>query len=165
MDAVKIIEEALHDLEHSKITCGEFDRIVEPFRDCVPVKHGKWITYERECFDENTTEPWHKCTCGYETRNKTPYCPNCGARMNDELKPEEYEVIYKFTVAPTVPFQSESIWNAEPVGELIRCKDCIRNGTPDCAMEYHYMDSDWRFNDYSWNNENDYCSRAERKEE
>ena len=47
---------------------------------------------------------------------------------------------------------------------VIRCKDCIRNGAPDCTMEYHYLDSDWRFNDYSWNNENDYCSYGERKE-
>ena len=46
-------------------------------------KTGKWITYERECFGENTTEPWHKCTCGYETRSKTAYCPNCGERKEE----------------------------------------------------------------------------------
>lgn len=40
------------------------------------------------------------------------------------MKPKEFEVIYKFTVAPTVPFPSTLNWNTEPIGELIRCKDC-----------------------------------------
>lgn len=41
------------------------------------------------------------------------------------MKQKEYEVIYKFTAVPTVPFTCALNWNAEPIGELIQCKDCI----------------------------------------
>lgn len=40
------------------------------------------------------------------------------------MKPKDSEVIYKITVAQTVPFPSALNWSIEPIGELIRCKDC-----------------------------------------
>ena len=40
------------------------------------------------------------------------------------MKPKVFEVIYKFTVAPIVPFPSAVNLNAEPNGVLVRCKDC-----------------------------------------
>jgi hypothetical protein len=77
MDAVEIIEEALHDLEHSKITCKEFDEIVKPFRDCVPVKKGKWIPRIGLKHPD-----WFTCSeCTGQFDYKWNYCPYCGADM------------------------------------------------------------------------------------
>lgn len=75
------------------------------------------------------------------------------------MKPKDYEVIYKFTVAPTVPFPSALNWSTEPIGELIRCKDCrwyaykYDGYHSECDLFKMCFDPD------------DYCSRAERKEE
>lgn len=50
----------------------------------------------------------------------------------------------------------------EYVGELIRCKDCKKNDTSACAMGYWDMET----GEFTvWNKPNEYCSRAERKEE
>ena len=51
-----------------------------PEVDAVPVKHGRWI-YEN---DDPSMIP---CSmCGYQVfrYNNTPYCPNCGAKMDLE---------------------------------------------------------------------------------
>ena len=66
----KIFEEAIRDA---------------PTVDAVPVVHGHWIEHEEMLWDENTTAPYYKCSeCGYDTRHDTPYCPMCGARMDEE---------------------------------------------------------------------------------
>ena len=85
--------------------------------------------------------------------------------LNSPITEEQWDVItdVDFDRTDRMLFHTKHGKEVEFV-KVIRCKDCIRNGTPDCAMEYHYLDSDWRFNDYSWNNENDYCSYGERKE-
>ena len=72
------------------------------------------------------------------------------------MKPKEFEVIYKFTVAPTEPFPSALNWNAELIGELIRCKDCkhYAGGTACFSTDAMFTA-----------NEDGYCSWAERKEE
>lgn len=46
-----------------------------PTLDVVEVKHGEWV--HGECVS-------HCSECGVETypENITPYCPNCGARMD-----------------------------------------------------------------------------------
>lgn len=51
----------------------------------VPVKRGKWI--------DETFEPWglvhhpYKCNlCGEHAEFASPYCPNCGARMDEDGK-------------------------------------------------------------------------------
>ena len=64
----KIFEEAIRDA---------------PTIDAVPVRHGKWI--------DETIKPYglvhhpFKCNlCGDHAEFSSPYCPNCGARMDEE---------------------------------------------------------------------------------
>lgn len=53
-----------------------------PPADVAEVKYGEWV--HGECV-------LHCSECGVETypENITPYCPNCGARMDGERKDEE----------------------------------------------------------------------------
>ena len=59
----------------------------QPTIDAEPVKHGKWIIW-----DETIAGIYHtvsECSeCGFTTdkmsREEMPYCPNCGARMDEE---------------------------------------------------------------------------------
>lgn len=74
------------------------------------------------------------------------------------MKPKEYEVIYKFTVTPTAPFPSALNLNAEPIGGLIRCKDCKHW---QCDDNETYCDELGIFG----TDMSSYCSFAERKEE
>lgn len=78
------------------------------------------------------------------------------------MKPKDFEVIYKFTVASTVPFPNTLNWNAEPIGELIRCKDCKH-------ARKCYGDVVWasKGGGYIYNplGSDGFCSIAERKEE
>ena len=53
-------------------------------------------------------------------------------------------------------------WIRNHSRELIRCKDCNKNGKLNCSMAYWDMETGeitW------WNKPDEYCSRAERKEE
>ena len=46
--------------------------------DAVPVKHGKWIEYP-------TADGMNQCSaCGVLRFGESYYCPNCGARMDEE---------------------------------------------------------------------------------
>lgn len=55
-----------------------------PTVEAEPVRHGKWI----DDLDENgrLRSAWRKCSfCGGRNYSKkTPYCPNCGAKMDLE---------------------------------------------------------------------------------
>lgn len=56
-----------------------------PAADVQPVKHGRW---EQE---DILPKLWRVCSCcGYTARRnykKYQYCPNCGARMDEETQP------------------------------------------------------------------------------
>lgn len=58
-----------------------------PAADVAEVRHGRWINTNKE------VEQMCKCSeCGYPISyfwSRTPYCPNCGARMDKE---DEHEV-------------------------------------------------------------------------
>jgi len=67
----------------------------------------------------------------------------------------------------------EIMVNDVPLGEainsgmlmpVIRCKDCKKNGTSDCAMGYWAYADNVVYMKKKWNTEYDFCSRAERKE-
>lgn len=77
MNAVEIYEKASWDLEHSKITLGEFEERIKPLYDVEPVRHSVWRVAsadpdkEYECMNCKKAVGW-----------KYLYCPNCGARMD-----------------------------------------------------------------------------------
>lgn len=58
-----------------------FDAMIDaqPTADAEPVKHGKWVLNERGVY---------QCECGFvptmEEKIYYNYCPNCGARMDEE---------------------------------------------------------------------------------
>ena len=80
------------------------------------------------------------------------------------MKPKDYEVIYKITVAPTVPFPSALNWNAEPIGELVRCKDCRWFDTKDISGTVEPIGYRCKLVARLWREPDDFCKRAERKE-
>lgn len=51
-----------------------------PTIDAVPVVHGRWEEI-RNAYRE--LEGW-LCKCGCESKVKSKYCPNCGAKMDAE---------------------------------------------------------------------------------
>lgn len=86
MNAVEIYEKASWDLEHSKITLGEFEERIKPLYDVEPVRHGRWERYEEYSWAVNLA---CRCQiCGWIVDNTQSrafaYCPNCGARMDGE---------------------------------------------------------------------------------
>nr|DAM04346.1 MAG TPA: hypothetical protein [Caudoviricetes sp.] len=58
-----------------------------PAADVAEVRHGRWINTNKE------VEQMCKCSeCGYPISyfwSRTPYCPNCGARMDKEDEHEQ----------------------------------------------------------------------------
>ena len=68
------------------------DDLAELFReakaaDVEPVKHGRWIY--REFDDEYGWRQEYECSeCSKYSYFDTDYCPNCGARMHEEVKHE-----------------------------------------------------------------------------
>ena len=61
----------------------EWDDILEaPTVDAEPVRHGQWLSRE-----EGVVYPfWERYTCSAcgKHADNTEYCPNCGARMDED---------------------------------------------------------------------------------
>lgn len=51
-----------------------------PAADVAPVVQGRWI----ERTDGGEGLVCKNCRAGYTVYDETPFCPNCGARMDDE---------------------------------------------------------------------------------
>lgn len=49
---------------------------------------------------------------------------------------------------------------AADVAEVVRCEDCIRRGTEDCAMYYGCECGE----QHTWEMDNDFCSWGERRD-
>lgn len=58
------------------IICKAIDE--QPTIDAEPVRHGKWIEYP-------IADGMNQCSvCGVLRFGESNYCPNCGARMDEE---------------------------------------------------------------------------------
>lgn len=88
-DAIKVLRDTFlgDTYEIDVVACGMIESL--PTVDAEPVRHGRWI---RDDFGA-------KCdACGlYAYRDKfdqpweSPYCPNCGAKMDGEQEKQEKE--------------------------------------------------------------------------
>ena len=56
-----------------------------PSAEVEPVKHGRWECEIRNTIDGLHTYQQFRCSvCGMTYITNTPYCPNCGAKMDAE---------------------------------------------------------------------------------
>ena len=98
-------EKLLQDIEHYHLSDGKFQHWVEiqPAADVAPVVHGRWV-FGKDlacCWGQILKNKYHLyCSeCLEQAFNRsedndpdfdidTPYCPNCGAKMDKEAKDE-----------------------------------------------------------------------------
>ena len=57
--------------------------------DVSPVRHGRWLTWEKQ-FPGSTPKKTSRLgvfcdKCHNHADNRTDYCPNCGAKMDEEV--------------------------------------------------------------------------------
>lgn len=67
----------------------ETNRIICHGKEFVLVKHGHWVKETIESKYGKSQSMWHCSECDNLELNNSPYCPCCGARM-DEIQ-EEWE--------------------------------------------------------------------------
>ena len=71
---------------------GEFDflmnenRAINTSADFEPVKHGRWIEKQEKDTFAGYLYSYECSECGRVKQRKEPYCPNCGARMDEEAQ-------------------------------------------------------------------------------
>ena len=59
-----------------------------PAADVVPVVRGKWQSWTQD----RPPCKWYSCDyCGFHSLAETPYCPNCGARMDGDANVQNWE--------------------------------------------------------------------------
>ena len=54
-----------------------------PTVDAVRVVHGRWNKINRE--KTGLTDEWRCNECGWPVKSKSPYCPNCGCDMREDV--------------------------------------------------------------------------------
>ena len=77
--------------QHCNLWTEEGCRVIleAPTVDAVEVVHGQWVKHTvagEDFFGSPVLHTWAcNCSvCGLDGRNETPYCPNCGAKMDFE---------------------------------------------------------------------------------
>ena len=70
---------------HGGINWGRNTIADAPTIDAVPVVHGRWKEVQEEQWLVGLVTIGYECSeCAYGSGSDTDYCPNCGARMDDE---------------------------------------------------------------------------------
>ena len=88
MNAVEIYEKASWDVEHNKITLGEFEERIKTLYDVEPVRHGHWEQdgHHIRCSECGT----YFCITDREGDSfPINYCPCCGAKMDKKEQKHE----------------------------------------------------------------------------
>lgn len=56
-----------------------------PSSDVEPVRHGRWIEHKHFRHDHYIDSTYECSECNVEEPLTSDYCPNCGAKMNEEV--------------------------------------------------------------------------------
>ena len=56
-----------------------------PAADVAPVRHGRWIEHKHFRHDHYIDSTYECSECNVEEPLTSDYCPNCGAKMNEEV--------------------------------------------------------------------------------
>lgn len=88
MNAIKIYEDAMQELESNKITLGEFEQKIEPLKNVRENVRGEWVKltgmmppefHGRHLCSECNGFALHDWK--HHKEQLTDFCPNCGADM------------------------------------------------------------------------------------
>lgn len=88
-DAIEELQEKLLTAETDLSDLADALKVL-PAADVVPVRRGRWYKFTKVSFGANSGvgvgRYMYKCdVCNVgEEETKMPYCPNCGAKMEDE---------------------------------------------------------------------------------
>lgn len=92
IDRENALDIIAHNNVNGEITLNRYDKIIDgiyeiPSADAAPVRHGHWV----ESFKVNAPPTlrlrWICSWCGnVQTYGATGYCPNCGAKMDEEVE-------------------------------------------------------------------------------
>lgn len=99
------------------------------------------------------------------TQNKLSEISGVGAStiFNIEKDAQNPAVLTVEALAMALGISMEQyIGSAIDCVHVVRCRDCRKRNTSDCAMQY---ESDDGKEQYAWENDNDFCSWGERKED
>lgn len=84
----ELYEKAIWLLEHNEINGKEYDKMIEPLNaevgNAEPVRHGKWDDmgeFEQCSVCKSTHLKTIETYYGKAQWIKSPYCPQCGAKM------------------------------------------------------------------------------------
>lgn len=88
IDADKLLEilKGIHGIEHTRYEDGldTAEAVIDVAETIEPVKHGHWIDTGRADYYLNKE---YRCSCCDSVDYmRSPYCCNCGAKMDEENK-------------------------------------------------------------------------------
>ena len=83
IDADALYIELVKMKDFGELTAKKAIRVVKNATTIDAVRHGKWVFNPSDAFEAMFAKP--KCSeCGFESADGWKYCPNCGARMDEE---------------------------------------------------------------------------------
>ena len=90
VNAVEIYEQAVSELDHNKITLGEYEKRIEPLKRLFYDRPtGEWVEveeYDCVCYQCDQCKSEYVLIDGTPQDNDYNYCPHCGAYMKGENK-------------------------------------------------------------------------------
>ena len=96
--AIDTVLDVYCDTPDIDLSCEKFEAAIRKIQsaDVAPVRHGRWL-----CVDTDTEQFFLCNRCKKKEYWESDYCPNCGARMDEEVL-NEYDAICGATNLPCI---------------------------------------------------------------